>query len=149
MRLKLLFLFTLSFVMMQSQDLSTIRKKYQIAATDKKTCKDMLTKFENQKNEGLNLVYFGAFQAIWAKHAISPFEKLNTFKKGKNNIDKAIKQNPNELEYRLIRYSIQKESPGFLGYKSNLNEDRSLLTKNVNNVDDMLLKQMIIQILNS
>lgn len=147
MKLKMLFLFLFSFLMVPGQDLHTIRKNYQKAVSDKTVCKTMLSQFENKKNEGLELAYFGAFQAIWAKHTGNPFEKLSTFKKGKNNMEKAIKQDPNELEVRLLRYSIQKESPGFLGYKSNMDEDKSILTKQLKNVEDAWLKQMIIQIL--
>lgn len=147
MKLKLLFLFLFSFLMMPGQDLHTIRKNYQKAVSDKTICKTMLSQFENKKNEGLELAYLGAFQAIWAKHTVNPFEKLSTFRKGKNNIEKAIKQDTNELEIRLLRYSIQKESPGFLGYKSNMDEDKTILTKQLKNVEDAWLKQMIIQIL--
>ena len=41
------------------------------------------------------------------------------------------------------------ESPAFLGYKSNIDEDKMLLNRNIKNVDDIILKQMIIDILKS
>jgi len=112
----LLFAFLISFSMLHSQDYDAIRKNYQKAVSDKKICKEMLKHFENKSNTGLDLAYQGAFQAVWAKHAIDPFEKLTTFRKGKKNLDKAVKQNPNLIETRFLRYSIQKESPAFLGY---------------------------------
>lgn len=149
MGFRFLFLFLFSSVAVQSQDFNTIRKNYQRAVSDKKICREMLDQFESKKTEGLELAYFGAFQAIWAKHTNNPFEKLSTFKKGKKNIEKAIRQKPNELESRFIRYSIQKESPGFLGYKSNILEDKELLNKNLINIDDSMLRQMVIKILKS
>ncbi|WP_313100953.1 hypothetical protein [Epilithonimonas sp.] len=135
--------------MLHSQDYDAIRKNYQKAVSDKIICKEMLKHFENKNNTGLDLAYEGAFQAIWAKHAINPLEKLTTFKKGKKNIEKAVKQNPNLIETRFLRYSIQKESPAFLGYKSNIDEDKMLLNRNIKNVEDIILKQMIINILKS
>lgn len=149
MKLQFLFLLFFPLFMMNGQDFSTIRSNYQKAVSDKKICKQMLAKFKNKNNKGLELAYYGAFQAIWAKHTNNPFEKLSTFNNGKRNIDNAVKQKPDELESRLLRYSIQKESPGFLGYKSHLSEDRQILAENVQNIDDEVLKQMIIQILNS
>lgn len=143
------FLLIFSFLMLSSQNITTIRKNYQKAVSDKQACREMLAQFENKRNEGLELAYQGAFQAIWAKHTNNPFEKLSTFKKGKSNIEKALKQNPDQIESIFLRYSIQKESPGFLGYKSNIKEDRAMLDKNVKHIDDALLKQMIIQILKS
>jgi hypothetical protein len=141
--------FIFCFSMLQSQDYDIIRKNYQKAVSDKKVCREMLNHFENKNNDGLDLAYQGAFQAIWAKHTSNPFEKLTTFKKGKRNLDKAVKQYPDLLETRFLRYSIQKESPAFLGYKANINEDKMLLNRNLKYVEDLILKQMIQNILKS
>jgi hypothetical protein len=51
------------------------------------------------------------------------------------------------VEARLIRYTIQKQSPGFLGYRSNMNEDKQLLQDAKKTVTDPFLKEMITQIL--
>ena len=141
--------FIVCFSVLHAQDYDIVRKNYQKAVSDKKICKEMLKHFENKSNTGLDLAYQGAFQAVWAKHASDPFEKLTTFRKGKKNLDKAVKQNPNLIETRFLRYSIQKESPAFLGYKSNIDEDKMLLNRNIKDVDDIILKQMIIDILKS
>ncbi len=148
MRIKLLFLLTFFFLAADGQDVPTIRKNYLKAVSDKEICREMIHSLEKKNAEGLQLAYYGAFQALWAKHSSNPLEKLSTFKKGRNNIDRAVKQEPQDLEARFLRYSIQKESPGFLGYKSNIKEDRAMLSRNINNVNDPVLKQMIIQILN-
>lgn len=147
MRLCILFVMISSFLTSQKINIDEIRKNYQKAVYDKEICKEMISKFEKNENHGINLAYFGAFQSIWAKHSNNPIQKLKSFNKGKDNIDKAIKQQPNHLESRLIRYSIQKESPGFLGYKKNISEDQNYLQTNINDVKEPLLKEMIIQIL--
>ena len=133
----------------QNSELDFVRKNYKKSISDKKICKEMIDHLEKNNNDAIELAYFGAFQTIWAKHSVNPIEKLRTFKKGKINIDKAIKQKPNELESRFIRYSIQKESPKFLGYKDNIDEDEKLLQQNLNQVRNPELKEMIINILKS
>jgi len=131
----------------QSTNIDEIRKNYQKSVNDKKLCKEMLRKMETDDNFGIKLAYFGALQSIWAKHANNPIEKLKSFKKGTKNIDQSIKQQPNNVEARLIRYTIQKQSPGFLGYRSNMNEDKQLLQDAKKTVTDPFLKEMITQIL--
>jgi Tfp pilus assembly protein PilF len=104
-----------------AQNLDLIRKNYQKAVEDKKVCKEMI------------------FQ----------FEKLNSFNKAKKNIEKALQQEPDHLETIFIRYSVQKKSPAFLGYKNNLKDDKNLLSRNIDNISNPFLKDMIIQILKS
>jgi hypothetical protein len=133
--------------MAQRSDIDLIRKNYKKSVYNKDICKEMIQKFENNDSNGIDLAYLGAFQSIWAKHSVNPLQKLRTFNKGKNNIDKAIKQEPDQLESRLIRYSVQKESPRFLGYKKNIDEDRIFIQTNLNGVKEAVLKEMIIQIL--
>jgi len=50
---------------------------------------------------------------------------------------------PSNLEIRYLRYSIQHESPGFLGYNKNMVEDRKMLIDKVSEVQDAELKSMI------
>jgi len=145
--MKFLFIFFSFLLMAQNKDIELIRKNYQKSVTDKKLCKEMLQKFENEENNGTKLAYFGALQSIWAKHANNPIEKLKYFKKGTKNIDQSIRQQPDNLEARLIRYSIQTQSPGFLGYRSNIEEDKKLLQSGKKNIEDTVLKEMITQIL--
>jgi len=67
----------------------------------------------------------------------------------KKDIEKALQQEPDHLETIFIRYSVQKESPAFLGYKNNLKDDKNLLSRNIDNISNPFLKDMIIQILKS
>lgn len=130
-----------------SQNLDLIRKNYQKAVENKELCREMIDQFEKKNNSGIELAYFGAFQAIWAKHTSNPFEKLNTFNKAKKNIEKALQQEPKHIEAVFLRYSVQKESPSFLGYKNNIKEDENLLSENIQNINDVFLRNMITKIL--
>ncbi|MEN2436649.1 hypothetical protein AAH994_14625 [Weeksellaceae bacterium A-14] len=146
------FVYVLSLLLMsfQTNVLEEARNGYSKAVSDKKLCKEMMQKLDHSSiTSVLNFAYLGAFESIWAHHSINPVTKLSTFKAGKNKIEKAIKKEPRNAEIRYIRLSIQKKSPSFLGYKSNINEDMDFLKKNrsqitsktvLNNID-LLLKE--------
>jgi len=110
-------------------DLNYIRENYYKAFNDKKLCIQMLKDLKSLENESVYLAYLGAFQTICANHFFNPISKLNIFNKGKKNIELAVDKNPNNIEIRFIRLSVQKNSPSFLNYKININEDKMFLKK--------------------
>lgn len=78
-----------------------------------------------------------------AKHSYSPFTKMSYFKKGRSLLDDSIKEEPANLEMRLLRYLSQLKSPSFLGYKKNMKEDKQFLQKNYkNSTDEDLIKEI-------
>jgi hypothetical protein len=129
--------------------LEVVRNNYQIAVQDKDICLSMIQQLENNHESNVYLAYLGAFQTIWANHTFNPINKLNTFNKGKKNIDKAAKLSPNDVEIIFIRHSVQKNCPGFLGYNDNLKEDEKFLSKNRNSITSATLKNMIEKLLKS
>ncbi|WP_410220715.1 hypothetical protein [Pedobacter sp.] len=108
-------------------DLDELRDNYKIAVTDKKLCLQMIEILKSQDNDPIFLAYLGGFQTIWANHTFNPIEKLRTFNKGKKNIQKAILKDPDNVEARFIRFSVQKNAPFFLGYNLNIKEDEEFL----------------------
>ena len=71
----------------------------------------------------LLLGYYGATETLIAKHAFNPFRKLSKLNDGLEKIAKAIKQNPDNLEIRFLRFSILHYIPGFLGFSKEREED--------------------------
>lgn len=128
-------------------DLEYIRSNYSKAVEDKTLCKRLIEQLSNKAADPTYLAYLGAFQAIWANHTINPLSQLNTFNTGKGNIEKAIRQEPENVELRFIRFSIQKQCPAFLGYKDNLSEDRNFIRNHIQKVNSGALLQMINNIL--
>lgn len=127
----------------QSMDLESIRANYKKAVSDKKLCLTMIRGLSKSTENSVHLTYLGAFQMIWAKHVTNPISKLKTFNKGKKNIDDAAKAEPNNLEIRIIRLSVQKNSPAFLGYKKNIEEDKKFIGANYKNITSNHLKNMV------
>lgn len=124
-----------------------IRRNYQLAVDDKSVCRNMINALENNTQDNVQLAYRGAFQTIWAHHTYNPVSKFNTFNAGKDNIEKAVTLSPNNVEIIFIRYSIQKNIPSFLGYKSNMQSDRIFLQNNLNNITSAELKKMVVAVL--
>lgn len=132
-----------SLLFSASLSVENVRVNYINAVNDKVVCKLMINELGKNHNNVVQLAYYGAFQTIWANHVFNPIDKLSTFKRGRKNIDKAAKLSPNNIEIIFIRYSIQKNSPGFLGYRSNLKEDQNFLKRNVSNITSVDLKKMV------
>ena len=131
-------------VSFKNSDLNEVRASYSKAVLDKKICKKMIEELELSKEKSvIALAYLGAYQTIWANHVFNPLSKLATFKKGKNNIELAISKEPENVEIRYIRFSVQKNAPSFLGYNSHLKEDKDFLVKNKKNINSDLLQKNI------
>lgn len=54
-------------------------------------------------------------------------EKLRTFKEGRLLLEEVIKNEPSNPEYRFLRLTIQERCPKILGYKSNIEQDKTIL----------------------
>ena len=129
--------------------LNEVRAVYKKVLSDKALCEKMINELSETKNNSATyLGYLGGFQTIWANHVFSPISKLNTFKEGKKNIEKAIKKEPENVELRFIRLSVQKNAPSFLGYKSNVKEDTDFIKKNRNQIKSAVLEKNIEMLLN-
>jgi hypothetical protein len=129
--------------------LEVIRTNYQLAVKDKNICSSMIQQLENNPESNVHLAYLGAFQTIWANHIFNPISKLSTFNTGKKNIDKAVNLSPNDVEIIFIRHSVQKNCPKFLGYNVNCEEDEKFLSKNLNSISSVALKNMVEKLLKS
>jgi|SRR5579875_1917555 len=152
MRMSLLFAITFLFLSKNrcfAIDLEYIRSHYQKAVSDKKLCETMIAELEKNKNDNIELAYLGAFQAIWAKHISNPISKITSFYRAKANIEKAVRNEKNNIEIRFVRLSVQKNCPAFLGYNTNLQEDERFLRENMKNISSKELLNMVEKILNS
>lgn len=125
-------------------DLHSIRLHFYSYPSNKSLCKSAIEEFESKQNlSNTYLGYLGYLQTVWANHTFNPVNKFSTFNKGKKNIEKAIKKNPNDIEIRLIRLAVQKNAPSFLGYNDNINEDSEFLKNNRNQIkSEVLLKNI-------
>lgn len=130
-----------------NEGLERIRMNFAKAATEKAVCKMMMEELSGADQTPLYRAYLGAFKAMWAKYTFNPFAKLNTFNTGRKYIENAVQQDPENVEIRLIRLSVQKNCPSFLGYNRQIESDRQFIIANKNQIGSVQLQKMLTGIL--
>ncbi|WP_353136873.1 hypothetical protein [Pseudopedobacter sp.] len=125
------------------QTLEIIRKNYLTSVDDKALCDSMIQQLQQKKEHPVYLAYLGAYQAIWANHTLNPIAKLSTFNKGKRNIESAVIRAKNNVEVRLIRWSVQKNAPSFLNYHKDINNDEVFIAENKSQITSEQLKILL------
>jgi hypothetical protein len=115
----------LTFFYLQSYNLSDIRKMYVESSVSKTNALKFYDFMNNySKNDETLLAYKGASIAVKAKHTTGVKQKKEGFIKGITILESVIKSNPNNIEARLIRLSIQENTPKILKYKQNIESDK-------------------------
>ena len=123
-----LFVSLLTFAL---QDLSSVREQYSEATKSQKSAEDFYNLVANvSKDNKVMQAYKGAAIALKAKFAKDRKAKKSLFIEGVKLIENSIKSEPNNIELRLIRLSIQENTPKILNYKSNIDEDKKLILAN-------------------
>ena len=111
--------------------LSQARSNYLSIATDECKALELSKMFEkNQPVDALLKAYYGASSAAAPACLGSPLDKLKYFRRGKDLMDKAVNQQATHVEIRFLRFATQTKAPSFLGYTSNLEEDKRVILKN-------------------
>lgn len=151
--MKLIILITIFFMntfatFSSDYSIEDIRKKYQLAVYDSKVANvlsDRLGKIE--KPDALTLAYKGSTFALKAKHAWNPYTKLEYMNSFDEIINQAVRQNSEDIEIRFLRYSVQLNTPKYLGLSKNLSEDKSkivnlMLQKKFKDKDKKLISEI-------
>ena len=147
-----LFILIFSFNAMAAvPDLKKIREDYIASINDSEKAEVLCSQLQAIKNpDALIMAYLGSAQAIKAKHAWNPVNKMSFLKQGFNTINQAVAKDPNQLEVRFLRFSLQFYVPTFLGYSKNIDSDKDKIItllqnqKNTNlNVDKKIIKDMV------
>lgn len=110
------------------QELSYVRELYVSAPNSKENTEKLYTLFENYNgNNTVMKAYKGASIILKARFSSQVQEKKAYFSKGKEQLESALKSDPSAIEIRIIRLSIQENTPKILNYKANIQEDKQLV----------------------
>ena len=122
----------------------SIRDQYHLAAENghkleilKATCNDQYQLSITSKG------YCSMIHFLNAKNSINPYKKLNEFNKGRKLLDSLILLDPNNVELRYMRHSVQERIPSFLGYDEELKSDEEFMTTNLNSISDSSSYELI------
>lgn len=88
--------------------------------------------------------YRGTAKAMSAGYTDGFLSKIQAFNVGKDMIEASLKADPQNVEIRFLRYCVQANIPGILGYSGNMNEDFEiiypLLSKELKNGNGFWIK---------
>ncbi len=73
---------------------------------------------------------------LWADYYVNPIKKWKCFNKGKDRLEELIGENRNNVELRFLRLTIQDNLPDFLGYNSNINDDKDFIYHQISSIVD-------------
>ena len=110
-------------------DLAEIRALYPKAGQSEETAKTLNAKLEsvNAQSDKTLIAYKGAGLTLKSKFSGKLAEKISFMKKGAGLIDGAATAEPNNIEIRLIRLSVQESVPGIVNYRKNKQEDKAFI----------------------
>lgn len=126
--MKVIFYILFSLFFLTTQELSDVREDYYSASKSKENAEKfyaLLSKYN--KDNKVFLAYKGAATALKSKFTTERKQKRDLFIEGVSMVENAVKSEPNNAEIRLIRLSIQENTPKILKYKANIEEDKKIL----------------------
>ncbi|SRR5690606_3770302 len=141
----LFFILLLVSFISNAQDLKEIRAQYPKAVENAEATNKLVGELANvnSSSKSVLLAYKGAILTLKAKFSKKKNEKKEFFKEGISLIESAVKTEPSNIEIRYIRMGVQENSPKFLGYHKNIEEDKKFILKNFGEVSSKELKDVI------
>jgi len=130
--LKTAFAFIFLFLIFSNPELSEVRKLYANAVNSKADGEkliDLMTSVSKDDNKTL-VAYKGASLALKGKFSPKKEDKKKYFTEGVKILEQALEKDPKNFEIRLIRISIQENTPKILKYKQNIPEDKAFILSN-------------------
>ena len=140
----LILLLGINIVLANNEELSQIRTIFYKAPNSEIAC-DSLLLLSNNYSEEQNIIkgYKGCYYMIKCQFITSPIKKIQSFNKGKDLLENAIKNDSNNIELAFLRYTIQKNAPKFLLYNNEIDADLALIKENIKDHKDKELKELI------
>lgn len=138
-------LFLPLMVCASEHEIVAVRTQYYKAADDKDEARQFLIDMEtvNKKSDPLLLGYKAMAHMLQAKHSWNPYHKIDQFNSGKELLELAIANRPENSELRFLRFCIQSNAPFFLGYADKLEEDKKLILSQWFALKDVDLRKRI------
>ena len=145
--LALIVIFNCASFNCSSQNIDNLRTYFLLSFKNEVYCDSLNLSNDKNINENLFNGYKGIYYIMKCNFIINPYKKILYFKKGKEILEKSIQKDPQCIELRTLRYSVQNKAPKFLSYNHNIYEDISFINENKNNLKEVSLLNYIQAIL--
>ncbi|MAU71577.1 MAG: hypothetical protein CML04_05715 [Pseudozobellia sp.] len=126
-------------------DIVQVRQAYIEAAESEQVLKklyDDLSSVANNDQSTL-VAYKGAVTAMMARYADGFKDKKNYFKEGRDLLEQAVQKDPENVEIRCVRLSVQENVPKITGYHKEIEEDRKYILDHYEGMDDDSAKKFV------
>lgn len=141
----LLFIATASFA--KAPTIEEVRVLYQKSVSDEDACKELIQILDSDKTSPLYLGYRGCATMMMAKHVFNPFSKISYFRKGRDILENAIKEDEKNFELRYLRFIAQTNMPSFLGYYKSIGIDKQFILNTFSQIKDVSLREYVLPVL--
>lgn len=129
-------------------ELVDVRIKYELASQSEQAAIELKSFLQPRISESAQFAgYAAALQIMMAKYYFNPLSKYDAFQKGKTQLDLLIVKYPKEIELYYLRFSIQCNTPEFLGYNTSIYSDKKFMLNNIANLKDRDLQKRIVAFL--
>ncbi|NND77894.1 MAG: hypothetical protein HKN39_06895 [Flavobacteriales bacterium] len=113
-------------------EIATIREKFFKLTLDSKDTEAVLEEVRSIENKsGIILAYEAALQALMAKVVWNPLSKINHLKLSNKIFDLAVEKDPENIEIRFIRFSVEYHIPKWLRLSRNMDKDKDYIMSNL------------------
>lgn len=132
-------------VVSQRVTLDEARSLYPKSTYDKVICEKLFAMLSVRESNNNNILsgYQGAVAANWANHQKEPAQKIKFFNMGRKLLEKAIISEPDNLELRFLRFTIQTNCPKAVQYDKNIVDDKEYIIKHLEDINNSELKKRI------
>src|SRR5690606_19321696 len=83
-----------------------------------------------KSDDAVVVAYQGVAFTLKAKYEKELSKKKSNFKKGAEMLEGSIQKDPQNIELRTLRLSVQENSPKILNYNKNIEEDKKVILAN-------------------
>ncbi|WP_428224397.1 hypothetical protein [Flavobacterium sp.] len=122
-----------SLMFLSFQNFSELREKYHQASKSKGNAEKFYEYVQKMNSESAVIIaYKGAGTLLVSRFATNKEKRKEQFQSGVKMVEQAVAKETNNVEIRLVRLSIQENTPKFLKYKANIEEDKKVIMQNFN-----------------
>jgi hypothetical protein len=127
--MKLILSLITAFLFFFQNDLDALRYSYAKSNSSAANTAAFINVAEKQTgSDPVTLGYKAAAKIMEAK--IAKQNRKQLVKTGATNLESIIKANPNNIELRVIRLSVQENIPKIVGYRGSLKDDKAFILNN-------------------
>ncbi|MEQ9425654.1 MAG: hypothetical protein RJQ09_14610 [Cyclobacteriaceae bacterium] len=119
-----------------------LRKVFHAAVLDAEKIPEFLSIVKGIKNPTpIEMAYQAAAEALKAQEEWNPVEKLLYLKKFNKMMQKAVDLDASEIEIRFLRFGIEYNIPGILGFSKNMPSDKQMIIDSVARIEKFEVDQ--------